>query len=740
MSTSHVDDSTHDTIDTGAAPGTSGAVRPVVFHAAVLLGAFLLFFVQPMIARRLLPWFGGGPAVWSTCLMFFQVALVAGYAYAHVARRLGVRRQAWLHVALLAAAVAALPIVPSEAFKPIDGSDPVGRLLVVLCVTVGPPFVLLAATAPLLQDWFSQALPGRSPYPLYVVSNVGALAALLCYPSIVEPTMTLDRQALWWSAGFVLFGGLAAWCGWATARATSRLAAGSAGAARAADGAPGAGDRGAGAGTGAVGLELDGTGVRAADRALWLLLPAIGTAVLVATTNQLSQDVAALPLIWIAPLALYLLTYIAAFGGWYSRHVTGLVMIVAIAMALYAIRTQTGWSLRVQVTWLLAAMAAACFLCHGELARLRPRARHLTAFYLSLSAGGAVGGSFGAIGAPLLFTRHIELPLLFCTAIGVLGAISARHRVTGAPYWRRWAAVAALGTPILAGTVLVANDDGWSNEIARHRNFYGVLRVRQEPLGVPMPMRLLYHGRVLHGGQYLAPEKHLEPTTYYVRPTGAGEALAGHPKRRAGEPLTVGSIGLGTGALAAWARAGDTFRFYEIDPDVIQVARTLFTFLSESPATIDVVPGDGRLALERELRDPSARHRYDVFVLDAFSGDAIPVHLMTREAFALYREALAPGGILAVHVSNRYLDLRPVVYGLAEETGLTVIPIALAPVPAARVPGSTWLLLTANHTFIAATTPRPPIGPPTTRRIVWTDDFSSLLSLVRWSGDEDLER
>jgi hypothetical protein len=680
----------------------------VLFDAAVFLGAFLLFFVQPLIAKRLLPWFGGGPAVWSACLMFFQAALVAGYGYAHVARRLGTRRQVLLHAVLLGLAMFALPIVPPEAMKPADGTDPVWRLLAILTRTVGAPFVLLAATAPLLQDWFAASMRGRSPYFLYVISNVGALAALLCYPTLVEPATTLDVQSRWWSVAFVVFAMLASGCGWLAARQAAPAAA--------VDVSPGSTE--------------DGAGPALTDRVLWPLLPAAGTAVLVATTNQLSQDVAALPLIWIAPLALYLLSYIAGFAGWYRRTIVGAVMIASIAAALYAIETEHGWSLRVQVTWLLAALTFACLFCHGELSRVKPSPRHLTAFYFQISVGGAIGGIFVSIGAPLLFDRFVELPLILLAVVALLFFVVVRD-LPAASRWPRRAALGAFaGTIVLAG-LIVADRDRWSFETYRHRNFYGVLRVREEPATTPLAMRMLYHGRVMHGGQFLDPSRQLAPSTYYGRGNGIASAITGHPRRLAGGAIRVGAIGLGTGTLAAWGQPGDLFRFYEIDPAVVDVAIKQFSFLDESPADVEVVLGDARLAIERELRDPARQTVYDVLAVDAFSGDAIPIHLLTRESFALYRQALAPDGVIAVHVSNRYLDLRPVVYGLADDAHLTVIPFALSPVPAVRAPGSTWLLLTTNAEFIERTPGLPDVGPPDPRRIIWTDDFSSLISVLR---------
>jgi spermidine synthase len=685
-----------------------------VFPLAVGLGAFLLFFVQPLVAKMVLPWFGGGTAVWSTCLMFFQVGLVAGYGYAHLTRRLGATRQVWLHLALLAAALLVLPIAPDAALKPPDGTRLVPRVLSLLTLTVGLPFVLLAATAPLLQDWFARLHPARSPYPLYVVSNVGALAALLCYPTLVEPGMPTGRQSIAWS---VLFGAFVLAVGACGLRVT-RHARG--GALVSQDAGPTeARAQGAAAASAAA---PDGL-----SRALWVALPATGTALLVSTTSQLTQDIAAVPLLWVVPLALYLVTYILGFAGWYHRRICGLVMVIAIGVSLASLLAPAPWPLRAQVTWLMAALFAACLVCHGELSRLRPGAAHLTGFYLLLSIGGAAGGTFMAIGAPALFDRYVELPLALLAACGLLGVVVARD---GSAARLRTAGVAGAALAFGLGIGILVRDTRSSDEIARHRNVYGMLRVRQEPATDSLAMRFLYHGRVLHGAQFLDPDRELTPTTYYGTSTGVGWAIARHPKRVDGMPLRIGAIGLGAGTLAAYGRAGDAITFYEIDPAVLDMARAHFTFLDKSSADVRIVMGDARLSLERDLAS-GPPPRFDVLVVDAFSGDAIPVHLLTRESFALYRQALSADGIMAIHVSNQYLDLQPVVHGLADEHGMAVVVISLGAVPAFRAPGSTWMLVTSNARFMAETPNMPATTVPDDRHIVWTDDFSSLMSVLR---------
>ena len=689
------------------------APRVLAFRVTTGLGAFLLFLVQPLIARQIVPWFGGGPAVWSACLLFFQLALVGGYFYAHWTRRLGPRRQAWLHLALLAGACLTLPIVPSPAWKPPDGSEPVLRVLMLLGASVGVPFVLLAATAPLVQDWLARARPSRTPYRLYVISNIGSLAALVAYPSVVEPNLALHTQSVGWSILFVVF---VACCAW-TASQVVNVAI-----------------------EPAASLENSESDTAAApiappssrwDPVLWVVLPAITSGLLLATTSHLSQDIAAVPLIWMVPFTIYLMTYIATFAGWHRRGTWRVLLLAAAAIVLMAATGQLYGRLYGNF-WLLGANAltaftAACMVCHAELVRRQPPVRRLTAYYLAMSMGGAIGGAFVAVVAPLVFDAFHELPLLLVAACGVV-VLSWLEDSRG--HARRGlivAGAAVVGVVFAAGVVAIFVARPHFYQIARARSFYGVLRVDEEPPSAGRPMRGLYHGRILHGSQFVDPVLAMTPTTYYAPGSGIETAIAKHPRRLAGEPMAIGAVGLGTGTIAAFGRRGDLVRFFEIDPLVVTFAREYFTYLDRSLAKIEVRMGDARLSLERQIAAPDGRHLFDVLAVDAFSGDSIPIHLLTRESFAIYREALKPDGILVVHISNQFLDLRPVVYGLAEDAGWEVVQVFRESDLSVRATRSNWLLVTTNREFLDAA-PKRTSDPPAP--IVWTDSFSSLLSVL----------
>lgn len=680
----------------------------LIFQVAVGLAAFLVFLVQPLAAKQILPWFGGGPLVWSASLLFFQLALVAGYGYAHLTRRLGIASQVPWHIVLLLVALATLPITAPAALEPTDGSSPVGRVLIVLAATVGLPFVLLSATAPLLQDWFAQTIPGRTPYRLYVVSNIGSLAALLVYPLAVERWLDMPQQVTLWSVAFVAAVVACAGCGWIARRQAAVVPA-----------VPGTTEP----------ARLAGTTPRI-DRALWFLLPACSSGLLLATTSQLTQDVAAVPLLWVVPLAVYLLTYILAFAGWYSRPLTGAVFVAAGIAALVALWGNMTVSWMLQGLVLLAVFGGACMICHGELVRIQPPASRLTAFYLALAAGGSLGGLFVALGAPHLFDRYVELPLLFLAAGAVLAGVIVRdYRGALRGDVATLLSAAVTTTFVVAGLVIALGSDP-PGLVARARSPYGVMRIVDEPEGTAGRLRRLYHGRILHGTQFLDPARAMEPTSYYGTGSGVSMAIREHPRRET-SGLTIGAVGLGTGSVASLTRSGDHLTFFELDPLVVQLARRYFGFLAGARSEIDVITGDARLSIERQLRDPGREGSYDVIVVDAFSGDSIPVHLLTLEGFETYRRALRADGILAVHISNRYLDLEPIVQGAAQAIGFEVVPILKRPDARTRATGSQWLLVTRNEAFLQLVRPRAGRESEPRAPFLWTDAFSSLVSALR---------
>jgi protein-L-isoaspartate O-methyltransferase len=679
------------------------------FSLTIFWGAFLLFLVQPLIARFILPWFGGGPAVWTTCMLFFQLLLLGGYAYAHFSiSQLTPRRQVITHLVLLALAVALLPITPGDAWKPTDGSHAAGHILLLLLGCLGLPYLVLSATGPLLQAWFSKANPGVSPYRLYALSNVGSLLALLIYPFYLEPQLSRQAQADGWSWGLAIYAGLTTWCGlkvWkssATDDETDRTAE----------------------------VEAPASAWR---KLLWFALPACGVMLLLAITNKLCQDIAVVPFLWVLPLSLYLLSFIISFDSprWYHRAFWLPLLAVLLGMVLWNLyQAESHPDITPLATLYLGTLFVACMVCHGEVYRLRPGASRLTGFYLSLSAGGAAGGLFVALVAPFVFPDYFELHLaLFLTAALVLLVLRQDPTLPLREGRARWAwavpfvALAALGY----GLVDVATTS-LRGSLSTTRGFYGVLKVNDNDADIAGAHHLtLQHGATIHGLQYVDPEKRTDPSSYYTSTSGIGRLLRAH---KPGGGRRVGAIGLGCGTLAAWGRAGDTFRFYEINDDVARLATSTFTYLKDSKAKTELVMGDARLSMERE-----ADQQYDVIVLDAFSSDAIPVHLLTLEAFDHYQRHLKPDGAIVVHVSNRYLDLHPVVYRIADKIGFPAITIDDndTAYEDAGFYGSDWIIMTRNQVLLQ----QPLIRDVTAeavefpaRIMYWTDERSDLLSIL----------
>ena len=674
------------------------------YAAVSLLSAFLLFLVQPLIARAILPWFGGAPAVWTTCLLFFQSALLAGYAYAHLSKRLEARRQVMVHAVLLLLTLLALPILPSTAWKPSGAELPVWRILGLLTATVGAPYLMLATTAPLLQDWFRREASGV-PYRLYAWSNAGSLIALLGYPFAVERWLSIPQQAWVWSVAYLLF---IAGCGWVAVRVWNS----------------------GGAAAASPPITEDDEPPRTGDWVLWFAFAACGSGLLMAITNQLSLDVAAVPFLWVLPLSLYLITFIIAFAGKYRRGIWRPAFIVGVGMmaALYKLGVEAG--LPFQIAGSSFALFGGCMICHGEMVRLAPRPRHLTAFYLTVAAGGAAGGMLVALVAPLVFSDFWELPVFLLLPYVLLTAAVVRE----SPTTRRpitWVAMAGILWLGAAAFLIPAIRD-YRDTITTARNFYGVLRVLEDRSEPEHPMRELRHGRITHGSQFLEPRYRNRTTAYYSMGSGVELAIDHHPRRQTGGPLSIGAIGLGVGTIAAYGRPGDTLRFFEINPDVERLARRYFTFLEDSRAAVDVVLGDGRLSLEREMGPRP--HRYDIMVVDAFSSDAIPVHLLTVEAMATYWQSLKDDGILAFHVSNRYLNLTRVVNGLAPGYQKQIVRIRTGDGLGAF--GSTWLLVTSNPEFLRYLKENVLFGAdiPAERPVVWTDAFSNLYEVL---GEEE---
>jgi spermidine synthase len=669
----------------------------MAYGVTIFLSSFLLFLVQPLIARQILPWFGGTAAVWTTCMLFFQVLLLAGYGYAHATNaKLAPRAQAVLHGVLLAASLLVLPIVPAETWKPDGSEEPITRILLLLTVTVGLPYLLLAATSPLLQAWFARARPGADPYRLFAVSNLASLLALVGYPFAVEPVFGNAEQSLGWSGLYGVFVVFCAVLAWISNSSVGEKQPRS---------------------------EVQSTPPSRGDYVLWLALSATGSVMLLAVTNHVTQNVAAIPLLWLAPLTLYLLTFIVAFEGrgiYRTEYFWGAVLAWLAGMAWLLADTRWQFDLPVQLGMYLSGLFVACLFCHGELYRARPAPRHLTAFYLTVSAGGALGGLLVAVVAPLAFKAYYELGIAL-VAVAFLAAVRFQsiHRAA------RWGSLA-----VLLGVAGCAAYEGFSfqkNVRLSERSFYGVVRVKEYGQeGTSYHLRRLVHGAIMHGEQNMVEEQRRKPTTYYEETSGAGAAIAA---KNAQGPVRVGVIGLGIGTLAVYGRKGDHYRFYDINPQVIAIARRDFTYLADSAAQVEIALGDARLTLERE---PS--RGFDVLAVDAFSSDAIPVHLITREALGVYLRHMKPDGIVAFHVSNRFLDLIPVVARLAREHGAHVVLIADKGKDDEDKTTSDWVLVSRSKSALeaGAITARAPQGiedQPGWR--AWTDDYSNLVQILK---------
>jgi len=796
------------------------------YAITIFLSAFLLFEVQLLLAKHILPWFGGSASVWTTSMLFFQMLLLAGYGYAHgLVARLGPYAQRRLHLTLLAVSLLSLmvlwwwwgsPLLADGSWKPMDSQSPVTHILALLAVSIGLPFLVLSATNPLAQSWFSRTHPGVSPYRLYALSNAGSLAGLLAYPFVIEPLVTLKAQALLWAAGYLGFAVGLFLCARGVLSLTGRSSNG----------------------TGRLATKRPTlTRLPWSQQLTWLLLAACASLLLLATTNQMTQEIAVVPMLWVLPLTLYLLSFILCFESerWYARGPYAVALVIVLFVSGLVLRFGLNVPILMQIASHSATLFVACMVCHGELARLKPVPGHLTAYYFIITLGGAVGGLFVALAAPWLFKGYWELQvgliacvmlfavllwrdpdsflnrrrwwplgipllaaallalvvidaaveliwvpmpendtllrwlaaLLFLTPVLMLPAPVRLAIATRLPHWStRWMQGGGSGGPAgqpdgaggkwpprrvrfgssaavmlitvgiyslaMGATALEDTDDATRSL----RNFYGVLHLVEEQTDDVQKHRIvLRHGRVNHGFQLQQGPWRDRLVSYYGAQTGIGLALRYHGQRLRHQPIRVGVIGLGSGTLAAGGREGDTFRFYEINPEVILLSQgrdPVFTYLRNSRAKVEIASGDARLLLEREIA-AGIPQRFDILAVDAFSSDAIPAHLLTTEAIALYLRHLRDGNsILAIHISNRFLDLQPVVRELARQHRLHVAVVENK--PGLHVYESTWVLLSRRpeplrHPAIRNAslelTPLPPTA-------LWRDDYSSLLKALKW--------
>jgi hypothetical protein len=734
-----------------------------LFAITLFLSSSLLFVVQPMIAKMVLPLLGGTPAVWNTCMVFFQSMLLAGYLYAHASTRwLRFKHQAILHICLLAASVLALPIVlAAQHSEPPATGTPIGWLLRVLLMTVGIPFFLVSSSGPLLQRWFTRTDHPRAsdPYFLSVAGNIGSIFALLAYPALLEPSLRLAEQSSIWTVGYVALVLLTAACFYFSYRQSHAHRA------RVAEPTSDATD----------------AGVRAPGwrtRLHWIALSFVPSSLLLGVTTYLTTDVAAVPLLWIVPLVIYLLTFVLVFARrTIVPHSLMLRMLPLWVLPLaWMIAFDTSLPVAIQAPIHVLTFFFAAMVCHGELAQRRPDGRYLTEFYLSMSIGGVLGGLFNALVAPLAFSTVLEYPLALVLACALR---PARTTATDTPLTRRLdfvlplivgglalammylLDVSASKTPhtlllvfiipavlcfsfsarplrfaLTVGALMLAGGSyAAAQEHATHRgrSFFGVHRVFDLPA---RNLRYLIHGGVVHGIQHLDASKRREPSTYFHKTGPIGQvftAFAGQPDKR-----RVGVIGLGIGTLAAYSQAGQNWTFFEIDPAIAGLASdpAQFTYLSDSPARTRIVLGDGRIALAKE-----AANAFDLLVVDAFSSDAVPVHLLTREALQLYLQKLDAGGVLVFNITNSYLNLTPLIGDLAHDARLVVrVQHDLFADAAAISLGkqtSRWAIMARSNEALGPLAHdarwKPVVPRPTPN--AWTDDFSNPLSLVRWFGN-----
>lgn len=709
--------------------------------ATIFLGAFLLFQVQPIVSKMILPWFGGGPAVWTICMLFFQVLLLGGYAYSHYlisARDL--KLQTIIHVVLLVVAAFTLPITPSASWKPVDGNQPTIRILLLLLANVGLPYFILSSTGPLVQAWYARVYADRSPYRLYALSNIGSLGALLTYPFLVEPAFAINSQGVLWSVCFVAYALLCAGLAIAASRFDSPLKG------RANDDPK---------------QDVSSSAMPLPEHQLaWVMLPALASVMLLAITNHLCQDVAVVPFFWVVPLGLYLISFIICFDreAWYLRRTfAGLTAAALFFLCLVMMGSDVdeqfvnlwktlGWNAEgpqfkfddvmsdivVEAGIYLSIMFLVCMVCHGELVRCKPAARHLTRFYLMVSAGGALGGLFVALICPVIFSTYIEMAIAiiaaFLVAVGVLADSLWMTRLLDHVVKKCIAFALIFG--VLLIIVRAQFEEFTSEYVSVTRNFYGILSVDEDDKEDALFFRKeLLNGRILHGSQFQHEAKRRQATTYYNDESGVGIAIARFDTIR---PKRIATVGLGTGTIASYAEKDDYYCYYEINPNVVTLAMQEFSYLSDAEqrgAKVRVELGDARISMEKQ--EPQ---RFDIIALDAFSGDAIPAHLLTKEAFDEYLRHLDPNGIIAVHISNRHLDLTPVVGGLAQHFQLPLIRIEFTENNYVGEASSDWLLLTKNQVFLKDSVVNEKgwlVTPDDYEEIpLWTDQFSNLFQII----------
>jgi len=688
------------------------------FAICIFLSAFLLFQIQPIISKIFLPWFGGAPAVWSSAMLFFQILLTGGYVYSHwLATRRKPKQQVIIHLVVLCISLCLLitlwlvwpsPIMPGANWKNLAITNPLPSIFVLLFISVGLPFFILSTNSPLMQAWFSRGYPGRSPYWLYALSNIGSLLGLIAYPLLVEPALTLQWQGWAWAGGYLLFVAIASFTALRSLQRKHLPA------------------------TEMSPEPLVDEKPSNRTQLMWIVLSACASLLFLAVTNQVTQDVAAIPFLWVLPLAIYLLSFILTFSNrrWYHRGVFTILLLLGTG-GFFFILFKPLTHFIIQIILYSIFLFAAAMICHGELYALRPTAAYLTRFYLMVSIGGALGGMIVNFAAPFLFRGYWEfyLGLVF---IWILLAILSFPR-TRAKFWPG-VLIGGMATIVTIVMVFMIYTSASGNLFVR-RNFYGVIYVKHtEVQETDLKANQLVYGATVHGFQLVEPGRRNTPTSYYTEDSGVGLAILNNPNY--GSNLRVGVLGLGVGTLAAYGQPGDVYRFYEINPVIIDLANGqdgFFSFLEDSQADVEIVLGDARLSLESEIA-AGQENAFDILVLDTFSSDSIPAHLVTQEALAIYLQSITPDGLIAAHISNRYLDLKPVFWQLAQIYNLHMVVIGDAAENNPAAIPSTWVLLTLNASLLET----PELaeradfmdGYQTDIRL-WTDDYSNLFQILK---------
>ncbi len=679
-------------------------ISRILMATTVLLSAFLLFQIQPLIAKYILPWFGGAATVWTICMLFFQFALLLGYSYSHfMVSHLRPRWQVIIHSLLLFLTLFLLPISPDKTFIMGMSNTPIIGILGLLTLTIGVPYFALSTTTSLIQAWYARINVGRSPYPLYALSNIGSFIALLTYPIFIETNFEIGDQASFWSMGYGVFiislilicliVGKSLW----NFKAPKH--------------------------------EVIVDQSPADDNIFtWFMLATAASICLLATSDHLSRDVASVPFLWVIPLSIYLLSFVLCFESdrWYKRGLFAPLLFIFISVIVAENVKLISFTYLQQIILYCGFLFVTCMVCHGELAKQKPPVNRLTKFYLILAIGGAAGGVYVGLIAPKFFVLPLELFMGIIITIVVFSMVlfkdknSQFYQGRTPWFWRSYAIFAALFVAFIYFYSVVK----YSQVIEFKRNFYGPLRVMTKDITDGPRVKLMALGTTEHGIEILDNAQASKiPTAYYGVESGLGQALLSLKK-----PANVGMIGLGIGTIGAYGSAGDHYKIYEINPQVTEMAYKHFNYLNDTAAHIEIIHGDGRLSLEAEQDN-----QFDLLAIDAFSGDSIPVHLLTYQALELYMKQLKKEGILAIHTSNRYLELRPVVLGTAKAHDYKVIEIKNAADAKIAVNKSQWFLITQDGaTFEKLQNFKHIVKrPKDLKEIIWTDNFSNIFSILK---------